>query len=39
MKKKETLNTGAQIPVAFFLVMVPHSYAISLAGKNYDISK
>ncbi|KAL2271548.1 hypothetical protein VTJ83DRAFT_919 [Remersonia thermophila] len=26
------------IPVAFFLCMVPHAYAIGLAGKNYDIA-
>ncbi|KAK4137791.1 hypothetical protein BT67DRAFT_415526 [Trichocladium antarcticum] len=26
------------IPVAFVLVMVPHAHAISLAGKNYDLS-
>jgi hypothetical protein len=28
-----------QIPVAFVLCMVPHGYAISLAGKNYDVGK
>ncbi|KAK4123529.1 hypothetical protein N657DRAFT_412900 [Parathielavia appendiculata] len=25
------------IPVAFILCMVPHAYAIKLAGKNYDV--
>jgi len=28
-----------QIPAAFVLCMVPHAYAIKLAGKNYDLGK
>jgi hypothetical protein len=33
------MSSHTQIPVSFVLCMVPHAYAISLAGKNYDVGK
>jgi hypothetical protein len=33
------LIMSQQVPAAFLLAMWPHTYAVTLAGKNYDLAK
>jgi hypothetical protein len=37
--REPQLTYTTQVPAAFVLCFAPHAYAVTLAGKNYDVGK